>query len=50
VTIAKRPFKREETAADIEVIWVSVERKYFCERGWTGNSVICPSRLGKNID
>jgi hypothetical protein len=28
---------------DIEVIWVKRERKYFCKRGWTGKSVICPS-------
>jgi hypothetical protein len=26
----------DETAGDIEVIWVREERKYFCKRGWTG--------------
>src|SRR6266849_10296737 len=38
----------DETARDIEVIWVRPETKYFCKRDWTGKSVICPSRLGKN--
>jgi hypothetical protein len=28
---------------DGEVICGGGKRKYFCERGWTGNQVICPS-------
>ncbi len=36
VTIAKRPFVWAGTAADVEVIWVKGERKYFWERDWTG--------------
>jgi hypothetical protein len=28
---------------DVEVIWLGSERKYFCKKGWTGGSVICPS-------
>jgi hypothetical protein len=24
-----------------EVIWVRRKRKYFCEKGWTGKSLIC---------
>src|ERR1700677_3849755 len=35
VTIAKRPFVWVGMAADIEVIWVRRERKYFCEKDWT---------------
>jgi hypothetical protein len=27
----------------MEVIWVKSEPDYFCEEGWTGVSVICPS-------
>jgi hypothetical protein len=30
-------------ARDQEVIWVKRQWKYFCEGGWTGVSVICPS-------
>ena len=33
---------------DIVLIWVSGEEKYFCERDWTANSLICPS--GKSVD
>jgi len=43
VTIAKRPSDRDGMAAISEVIWVWRKQKYFCRRGWTGNSVICPS-------
>ena len=28
---------------DMKVICFGCERKYFCERGWTGFQVICPS-------
>jgi hypothetical protein len=38
VTIAKRPFVWAGTAADVEVIWVKGEWKYFCEEDWTGRS------------
>jgi hypothetical protein len=27
----------------IKVIWVFGKSEYFCERGWTADSVICPS-------
>jgi hypothetical protein len=27
---------------DVEVIWVSDEEKYFCERGWTAKSQTQP--------
>ena len=27
---------------NIRLIWVSGKEKYFCGRGWTGGSVICP--------
>jgi hypothetical protein len=30
------------------VIWVFGKSEYFCKRGWTGNSLICPS--GKSVD
>ena len=43
VTIAKRPSVWAGMARDMEVIWVKSERKYFCKRGWTCRSVICPS-------
>jgi hypothetical protein len=43
VTIAKRPSVWGGIAVDVEVIWVKSEREYFCEKGWTGKSVICPS-------
>jgi hypothetical protein len=33
---------------DVEVICVKRKPEYFCEKGWTGGSVICPSGLGKN--
>jgi hypothetical protein len=28
---------------DVEVIWVKRTPEYFYEKGWTGDSVICPS-------
>jgi hypothetical protein len=31
-------------AIDKQVIWVRSEPEYFCKEGWTGVSVICPSR------
>src|ERR1700678_1065466 len=43
-SIASRPYVRDDRetplcvggmAADIEVIWVRRERKYFCEKDWT---------------
>src|SRR5258706_7238587 len=37
------PLVRDGMAADIEVIWVRREQKYFCNWGWTGKSLICPS-------
>ncbi len=43
VTIAKRPCCEDGMGRDVEVIWVGSEPEYFCERGWTGISVICPS-------
>jgi hypothetical protein len=30
----------DETAGDIEVIWVRRERKYFCKRGWTAEQPV----------
>jgi hypothetical protein len=41
------PLLGDETARDIEVIWVRRERKYFCKRGWTAELPNSPSRLGK---
>jgi hypothetical protein len=41
------PLMWDETAEISEVIWVGKEWKYFCEKGWTGKSVICPS--GKRL-
>jgi hypothetical protein len=43
VTIAKRPSCGRGIAIVVEVIWVKSEPEYFCEKGWTGQSVICPS-------
>jgi hypothetical protein len=28
---------------DVDVIWVKRTPESFCEKGWTGSSVICPS-------
>jgi hypothetical protein len=30
-------------AGHVQLIWVRRERKYFFKRGWTANSLICPS-------
>jgi hypothetical protein len=43
VTIAKRPSVWAGMAIDMQVIWVRSEPEYFCEGGWTGKPVICPS-------
>jgi hypothetical protein len=32
------PLLRDGTAADVEVIWVKREQKYFCDRIWTSKS------------
>ena len=32
---------------DVEVIWVKRKPEYFCKKGWTGGSAICPS--GKHL-
>jgi hypothetical protein len=34
VTIAKRPSVGQD-GGDVELIWVSREREYFCEQDWT---------------
>jgi hypothetical protein len=34
-------------AMDVEVIWVKRKPEYFCKKGWTGGSAICPS--GKRL-
>jgi hypothetical protein len=44
VTIAKRPSVLGRDASDVEVIWVKRKPEYFCGRGWTGVSLICPPR------
>src|SRR5258708_27738422 len=41
------PLSRDGTVADIEVIWVRGEQKYFCERGWTPKSRNSPT--GKSV-
>jgi hypothetical protein len=33
---------------DILVIWGKREGKYFCRRGWTATSLICPSGTSVN--
>jgi hypothetical protein len=38
------PLLRARDGVNKPVIWVESEAKYFCKRGWTGKSVICPSR------
>jgi len=30
-------------ANDVKVIWLKRKPKYFCEWGWTGQPLICPS-------
>ena len=42
------PLVGDETATDMQVICVNMKSKYFCKWGWTGKSVNCPSRRGKN--
>jgi hypothetical protein len=32
------PLVGDETAIVMQVIWVNVESKYFCKRGWTGQA------------
>jgi hypothetical protein len=47
VTIAKRPSEGRD--GGIYTTDLSSEKqKYFCKRGWTANSLICPS--GKSAD
>jgi hypothetical protein len=47
VTIAKRPSEGRD--GGIYTTDLSSEKqKYFCKRGWTANSLICPS--GKSVD
>src|SRR5260221_8226268 len=36
VTIASRPSEWDGTVRISELIWVKLERKYFCKWGWTG--------------
>jgi hypothetical protein len=37
-------------AKDINLIWVCDEAKYFCGKGWTAHSVICPSgKIGRPV-
>jgi hypothetical protein len=46
-SIASQPYVRDDRetplvywagmARDVEVIWVKMERKYFCEEDWTGS-------------
>ena len=43
VTIAKRPSVWDGTAGVLKLIWGNCEAEYFCETGWTGKSLICPS-------
>ena len=43
VAIAIRPSWWDETAAVMDLIWVKREAIYFCNRGWTEKSLICPS-------
>jgi hypothetical protein len=51
VTIAKRPSVLGRDGKDEEVIWVKSEPKYFCEGGWTGDTLICPvGQIGKRSE
>src|SRR3984957_15968036 len=34
--VASRPSEWDETARDIDLIWVFGKPEYFCKRGWTG--------------
>ena len=41
------PLEWRETAADMEVIWISGEGKYFCKQGWTAQiSLIHLNKFG----
>jgi hypothetical protein len=35
------PLVGDETAKDMQVIWVKKEWKYFYDWGWTGKTLIC---------
>jgi hypothetical protein len=48
MTMANAPLW-DGTAGDIEVIWVSRERKYFCKGGWTGFTDL-PVRHNQRMD
>jgi hypothetical protein len=37
-------------ARDMQVICAKKKRKYFCEGGWTGVSVICPPGLTSRLE
>jgi hypothetical protein len=50
VTIAKRPSCGCGMGRDVDVIWVKSEREYFCEKGWTGGWVICPSACDPDLE
>src|SRR5258706_14284174 len=43
VTIAKRPSVWDGMARLLNLIWGKPEAEYFLNRGWTAQSVICPS-------
>jgi hypothetical protein len=43
VTIAIRPSSGVGWREFVEMICPTGEAKYFCKRGWTANSLICPS-------
>jgi hypothetical protein len=45
VTIAIRPLEWDETAVDIEVIWVNRKPEYFFKRDWTAQITLI--RLNK---
>jgi hypothetical protein len=36
------PLEWDETAVDIEVIWVRSEAEYFCNHDWTGEITLIP--------
>jgi hypothetical protein len=37
------PLQRNGMAGVLDLIWVKREAEYFCEKGWTGQPLICPS-------
>jgi hypothetical protein len=47
VTIASRPSCEDGTVRTLRLIWVSEKAKYFCRKGWTGESRNDPS--GKSL-